>query len=160
MCSSGHCLCVFATVGLASLTCPTRFSTKALAAGGALALALFAAPVAAYAVNVSSSDGFGYQSASTWYSDGAYMTGKLTSTHGDPVYYQGSVQYNNWPDCKVGRYTSDTRSTSAVTRGGNVIASASCSFDAPYTSGIRVKVCKNNNLSPDSCGPYELDSYP
>jgi len=123
---------------------------KFISTAGFAALAFTALPLAAFAVNVSSNDGYGEQHSTHWYSDGAEVSGDLRSTHGDKVYYQGSVAYSLNIDYKVGRYTSDTSSTTAVTRGGTVRKGSG------GLQGVRVKVCKNNSLSPDSCGPYAL----
>jgi hypothetical protein len=127
---------------------------RTLAVGFGLAAAFSALPTTAYSVAVSSGSGFGSQNASHWYSDGADVTGTLTSVSGDPVYYQGSVAYSLNIDYKVGRYTSNTSSTSAVTRGGTVRKGSG------GLQGVRVKVCHDIGWSPDTCGGYSLISYP
>lgn len=116
------------------------------------ALALMLAPSVAFAVNVSSNDGSGTQSRTSsitsGVSRGAVVSGTLRSTSGSPVYYQGKVAFAGCTDVGIGRYTTDTTSTSSVTRGGTISTSLVCgSFQ-----GVKSKVCKNINNLPDSCG--------
>lgn len=87
---------------------------------GCLVAVDLAEPVGALAVNVSSHDGSGTQSPATWYSNGAKLDGTLKSTSGNPVYYSGKVNISISSDVTVGRYTSNTTSSSSVTRGGTV----------------------------------------
>ncbi len=127
---------------------------KRIARVAILTMWCLALPAAAYAVNVSSSDGSGTQSRTTTYNNGAVVSGNLKSTAEYPVYYQGRVDWPQWycSDSTVGRYSTDTTSTSAVTRGGIIAATpgAGCS-----SAGVLSKVCRNKpNLTPDSCGSW------
>lgn len=79
------------------------------------------------------------------------MVGKLRSTHGDPVYYNGDEVIDNAIDIGVGRYTTDTTSTSYVSKGGT-IGSNNCT--ANPIDGIHVKVCRNKSFFPDPCGSW------
>jgi putative hemolysin len=110
-------------------------------------LALAAAPVTAYAVNVSSNDGSGSQGVTSWYNNGASLSGSLRSTHGNPVYFSGVVVYDWQTDFRVGRYTSNTSTTYSVTRGG--ILSYVNGAD-----GVKVQICRDRNNYPDPCGSY------
>lgn len=123
---------------------------KLLAVLAAVSAAL-SAPSVAYAVSVSSNDGSGTQSVSVWLRCGADMVGKLRSTHGDPVYYNGDEVIDNAIDIGVGRYTTDTTSTSYVSKGGT-IGSNNCT--ANPIDGIHVKVCRNKSFFPDPCGSW------
>jgi hypothetical protein len=118
------------------------------------ALALTLAPSVALAVNVSSNDGSGVQyrtsSITSGVSRGAVVSGTLKSTSGSPVYYQGLVAFAGCPDEGIGRYTSDTTSTSSVTRGGTISTTLVCGD----FQGVKSKVCKNINNLPDACGSY------
>lgn len=110
-------------------------------------LLLLAAPTAAYAVNVSSNDGSGTQSVDAWYPNGAMLKGSLRSTHGNPVYFSGQVVYDWEPDFIVGRYTSNTSSTSAVSRGGPVTY-------VNGADGAKARVCRDRANYPDPCGSW------
>ncbi|WP_028050592.1 hypothetical protein [Cellulomonas sp. URHD0024] len=107
-------------------------------------------PVAAYAVNVSDNDGSGEQHRTLTYANGARVTGSLKSTSGKTVYYSGKVALGGCSDKNVGRYSDNTNSTSAVTRGGEIFASLSglCGFQ-----GVKSRVCHTLTGLPDSCGP-------
>ena len=127
------------------------FAQKAISVVAFTALAV-AAPAAALAVNVSSSDGSGSQSVTTWYSNGATVAGNLKSTSGSNVYYSGATVLNNCEDPVYGRYSSNTSSTTAVSRGGTFTKSNGswpCSFD-----GVKMRVCKDVNNLPDPCGGW------
>lgn len=118
---------------------------RSLSVAGALILI----PSAGYAVNVSSGDGYGNQHRTQSYSNGAYATGSLTSTHGSSVYYSGRVDLSWCSDVTVGRYSSNTSSTSGVTRGGYIVTSAGL---CQGVQGVRSRVCKVRNNLPDPCG--------
>lgn len=126
-------------------------SLKLWFAAAMAAVALVSAPIAAYAVNVSSNDGTGNQYVVSWMDHGANMTGNLKSIQGNKVYYAGTVVYDNWPDDNKGRYTSDTTSLTLVTRGG-ALGDWSGSFGDPYIDGVHVKICRNRPFVPDGCG--------
>ena len=117
----------------------------------AAAVAMTVAPAAAFAVNVSSNDGSGTQSVSTWYRSGGYLKGTLKSTAGNPVYYNGELVIDNAVDVPWGRYTTDTTSTTGVQKPGQV-GTTSSSFDP--IDGIHVKVCRNRANVPDPCGGW------
>jgi hypothetical protein len=124
---------------------------KALAAA-AFVVALVSVPAGAIAVNVSSNDGSGTQTVAEWYGCGAYMTGSLKSTKGAPVYYNGAVVYDNDFDAAFGRYTTNTTSTSLVTKKGLLgdnDPTGRCGAD-----GVHMKVCKDVSLGPDPCGTW------
>ncbi|MFY1649543.1 hypothetical protein ACN27J_01425 [Solwaraspora sp. WMMB762] len=134
-----------------------RLTRKIISVLSLTAIALFA-PATALAVNVSSNDGSGVQNVSTWYSDGATLTGNLRSTSGNAVYYSGQVAINNCGDSTYGRYTSNTTSTTAVTRGGTISASIGlwpCSFE-----GVKARVCRDINNLPDTCGSWSTTIRP
>jgi hypothetical protein len=117
-----------------------------------------AAPTAAMAVNVSSNDGFGVQSPSRWYSNGAILSGDLRSTAGSPVYYSGLVVINNCGDHDDGRYTNNVTSRSATSASGTVTGTIGfwpCSFD-----GVKARVCRDINNLPDSCGSWSAIMRP
>ena len=123
---------------------------RMLTVGCLVAIGL-AAPVGALAVNVSSGDGNGTQSPTTWYANGAALSGQLRSTSGNAVYYSGKVNISLSSDVTVGRYTSNTTSTSYVTRGGTV----SAVFTPPSSlQGVQARVCRDISALPDSCGSW------
>lgn len=117
----------------------------------AAALALMAAPAAAFAVNVSSNDGSGTQAVGKWYQCGAFMTGTLKSTKGQPVYYNGDTVYDHAVDTGWGRYTKDTKSLYPVTMRNQLGSTSSCLHPA---DGVHIKVCRNRNNLPDPCGSW------
>ncbi len=125
---------------------------KGLTAAVMWGLAIGLVPTTAYAVNVSSNDGFGQQSVNSWLSNGWTATGTLQSTHGDPVYYSGRIVYDWDADPICGRYTSDTTSLTPVSRGGT------CSvFPPPLfndVDGAKFRVCRNKPYAPDPCGSW------
>lgn len=111
-----------------------------------------AAPAGAWAVNVSSNDGNGTQNPTHWYSNGADLSGILRSTHGNPVYYSGKVDISLASDQTIGRYTSNTSSTSYVSRGGTVSY-----FPIIWPSefqGVEARVCRDQSFVPDPCGSW------
>lgn len=120
---------------------------------------LIAAPVAAFAVNVSSDDGSGTQTVSTWYGCGATTTGVLRSTSGHAVYYHGLVAWRHDIDDDEGRFTSDTSSTTAVSRGGTLGYAGTC-IDHDDFQGVKVKICRNLNNQPDPCGGWSTIDNP
>lgn len=127
-----------------------RGARRVLTVGCLIAVGL-AAPAGALAVNVSSDDGNGYQNPSTWYANGATLSGALRSTSGDSVYYSGRVNISLSSDVTVGRYTSNTSSTSYVSRGGDVTAV----FTPPSSlQGVRARVCRDVSFAPDPCGSW------
>lgn len=114
---------------------------------------MLAMPAMAFGVNVSSNDGAGTQYVSTWYQCGGYTTGQLRSTAGNPVYYGGLLMFNNTWDTNVGRYTSDTSSTSYVARGDSLGTPGTCSYANQFT-GVKARICRNRNNFPDGCGEW------
>ena len=129
-------------------------SAKRFLKVGVLTLSLVALPSAAYAVNVSSNDGSGTQSRTGSLSNGgATVTGSLRSTTGNTVYYAGRIQLPCGADDNTGRYSSNTSSTSLVTRGGSIQGTFlhSCAAD-----GVKSRICKVNNNLPDGCGSDSL----
>jgi hypothetical protein len=117
-------------------------------------LVLLAGPTTAFAVNVSSGDGSGTQSASKWYScGGAYLGGYLRSTNGDRVYYNGAVVYDGATgDEQYGRYTGYVTSKTAVAVRGQIgPARNGCQLPP---DGAHVKVCRDKTLWPDPCGGW------
>lgn len=78
---------------------------------------------AALAATVTSYHGSGSQSRSTSYSNGVKVTGNLKSTQGYDVCYGGKVNVNGAlcaSSVTVGCHTSNTSTTSLVTRRGNM----------------------------------------
>lgn len=112
-----------------------------------VACALMSWPVAAHAVNVSSSDGSGVQYVTSWTSIGANLNGNLKSTVGRPVYYQGAATVVGG-NTGYERYTKDVTSTDKYVGVGGWAGGVSVS---KYT-GVAVKVCRNVKALPDSCG--------
>jgi len=126
--------------------------------GFCLIVIALAVPTSAFAVNVSSNNGNGTQSASRWYSNGADLTGQLRSTSGNAVYYSGLVAISNATDPEVGRYSTNTSSTSYVTRGGTVSY-----FPIIWPSsfqGVKARVCRDINALPDTCGSWSSTIAP
>lgn len=124
-----------------------KATTHALLAAVAIAFA----PSAAYAVNVSSSGGNGTQVVTVGYDNGFSASGQLRkASAGSPVYYSGLVVYNNSQDKSCGRYTTNTSSTTYVTKGG------SCSVYNPLrdADGAKFRVCSDEYLWPDACGSW------
>lgn len=114
------------------------------------AAALCLMPTAAFAVSVSSGSGSGSQSRTSSYSNGAKVSGTLKSTSGNTVYYQGKVALGGCNDVSTGRYSSNTSSTTSVTRGGTITTNKGiCSFQ-----GVHSKICRDVPAAPDLCGPY------
>jgi hypothetical protein len=125
-----------------------------------LAVGLAALPTTAAAVSVSANDGSGSQSFvsyrtvqgpnGTTIKSGANVTGTLKSTAGKTVYYSGKVAWGNGCfDPDTGRYSSNTSSLTAVTRGG-AIDKAPLN-GCPY-QGVKSRVCTVRNNFPDACG--------
>lgn len=129
---------------LASLPMSTRTIAAAVAAGGLLATV---APLA-MAVNVSSSDGNGSESVTTWYSNGARFQGQLRSNTGRPVYFQARILFSVVGDTGWKRLTGDTTSRSYVSRNDTLTYLDS----AQSPRGADVRVCRNISAAPDSCG--------
>lgn len=120
-------------------------------------MAFLAIPFTAFAVNVSSSEGYGNQGAALWYSCGALTRGQLRSTYGNPVYYAGMQMFNGgWADQNVGRYTSDVTATYDVYREGNIGGTSVCTL-YPYFTGVKVRICRNRNNLPDICGSWAAE---
>ena len=113
--------------------------------------ALCIMPTAAFAVNVSSGSGSGWQERTESYPSGAKVAGKLRSTSGNAVYYQGNVALGGCNDVTVGRYSTNTSSTTQVDRGGTITTGKGpfCSFQ-----GVRSKICRDVSGAPDLCGPW------
>lgn len=111
--------------------------------------ALVLIPAAAGAVTASSGNGNGNQKVVSWLTNGWSASGTLRSTSGHPVYPSGKAVVSG-PDQVCGRYASDTRSASYVTRRG------SCSHHAGYLQdqGMQWRVCRNLNNLPDPCGDW------
>jgi len=108
-------------------------------------------PAAAFAVKVSSNDGSGTQSKVESYANGADVTGTLRSTSAKGVYYSGKVALSSCEDKSTGRYTSNTTSTSAVTRGGTITTGLPIGWPCGY-QGVKSKVCRDITALPDACG--------
>ena len=117
----------------------------------ALSALLILVPTSAYAVNVSSEDGSGEQHSTARHGNGATVDGKLRSTDGDAVYYQGRVVWGRCSDSGGERYTGNTRSRSSIKAGGQILAlpGIGCRFD-----GVQSKVCRDISHRPDPCGPW------
>ena len=122
---------------------------------GATSLAIAVVPTAAFAVAVSSGSGSGYQSVTQAYGNGWKATGKLKSTSGNKVYYQGKVVYDGTTDDKCGRYTSNTTSLTLVTRGGTCVETA---FRLGTADAGAFKICRDIP-GPDLCGPWAIDRF-
>lgn len=117
----------------------------------AAATLMLAAPGAALAVGVSSNDGSGSQYINQWYGCGASTYGSLRSTSGNAVYYAGRQMFNNTTDSDVGRYTTNTTSSSLVNKGGQVGPTSTCAYSSSFT-GIKVRICRDRSGLPDGCG--------
>lgn len=119
----------------------------------ALTFVALAVPTAGMAVSVSSSDGSGSQTVGRQYSNGAYLTGPLKSSVGNPVYYSGLVVLNNCSDHNDGRYTGNVTSRTGQTAAGDVTVTPPitwpCSLD-----GEKARVCRDINNQPDPCGGW------
>lgn len=104
---------------------------------------------------MSSNEGSGIQYVVQWYSNGWEATGNLKSTHGNPVYYSGLVVHNLWPDETCGRYSTNTTSLTAVTRGG------SCTHfpTGSAADGARFRVCRDLTGLPDTCGTWSSTEW-
>ncbi len=122
----------------------------------ALAVVLLGIPTTAWAVNVSSNEGSGTQSISGWADDTWASTGTLKSTSGKAVYYSGNRVYDWAPDylCDngdAGRYTTNTTSTSGVSKGGT------CGAFGIYpgnVDGAQFRICRDIQFIPDPCGSW------
>lgn len=122
------------------------------------ALAVVAAPTAAFGVSVSSSDGTGNQEPQQFFGNGADLLGSLRSFNGDPVYYSGRVDISLATDQTVGRYTTNTTSTVPTARGGTV--SFFPIFPPNEFQGVRARICKDVSLLPDPCGSWSTRMAP
>ncbi|MCX6400624.1 MAG: hypothetical protein NTX33_11940 [Propionibacteriales bacterium] len=124
-------------------------------AGLSASLLLLAAPTTAFAANVSSQDGSGYQYIAKWYPCGAKTYGNLKSKSGDRVYYSGLAMFGSLiADEDYGRYTADTSSRTLVGRSGTIGPTGKCAYRAHFT-GIKTRVCRNRPHLPDPCGSRE-----
>ncbi len=110
-------------------------------------------PATAYGVNVSSNDGSGTFGTTAWLVNGANVSGSLKSTLGNPVYQAGAVVFNRDTDDDRGRWSSDTSSTSSVTKTGSLTTSRS-GWD-----GVHSKICRNRNNLPDPCGSWSTTIF-
>lgn len=108
-------------------------------------------PASAYAVNVSSDDGSGTFGVTSWITNGANVSGSLKSTYGSPVYQSGKVVFNFATDDVRGRWSSNTSSTSSVTKSGSITSSRS------GRDGVSSRICRDRNLSPDPCGGWSTN---
>ena len=109
-------------------------------------------PTAAYGVSVSTANmGWGDQHRSQTMSGGANVTGTLRSASSSKyVYYNGQVNLSWCTDHSVGRYSSNTNSTSNVTRGGRIaVWPVMCGVQ-----GVQSKVCQDIANFPDACGGW------
>lgn len=124
-----------------------------LLAVAAISVGLLAGPGVALAVNVSSNDGNGVQNRVGTATNGADVAGNLRSVRGQPVYYQGRVNFG-FPCSMSGaeRYTSDTASTSSVSRGGEIAAIRG--IGCPNAPRVASRVARNVSLAPDPTGPF------
>jgi hypothetical protein len=113
-------------------------------------------PTAAYAVNVSSNDGSGTQSVTGWSGDTWAASDTLKSSAGNAVYFSGNRVYDSAPDyvCNAnneGRYTTNTASTSGVSKGG------SCGAFGLFpgnVDGAQFRVCRDIQIVSDPCGSW------
>ncbi len=120
-----------------------------------IAASLCAAPSAAIAVNVSSSDGFGFQYRTASYNNGAYAEGRLTSTAGKTVYYQGLVDYNlPCSNSYVGKYTGTTTSKTGIAMGGAIKGAYGYGCGAPR---VNSRVARSISGLPDPHGSWSAD---
>lgn len=129
---------------------------KKLLRVAALTLSVALAPAAAFAGNVSSNDGNGYQRVTDHGDQWFKSTGNLRSNTGNKVYYRGIVVYNNYTDYTCDRISDNTTSASYVTRGGY------CSQDIPIppsADGAGWKICRDRTGVPDGCGSQDNDYW-
>lgn len=89
------------------------------------------------------------------YSNGAKVSGKLKSTYGKKVYYQGRVDFNNWTCSDSGaiKYGSTTASKTGITTGGSIsmITTSRC---ASGGSKVQSRILEDRGLLPDPSGPW------
>lgn len=118
----------------------------------AVTASLVVAPAFAMAVGVSSNDGSGVQNRVTSFQTGADVSGNLRSTAGGRVYYEGKVNYASpCGDDAIGRYTSNTTSTTAVSSGGRITGQPGFGCGAPK---VNSRISKDLTGLPDPSGPY------
>ncbi len=123
----------------------------------AFVLATSAVPTAAWAASVSSAHGTGSQSRAESYANGARASGTLTSLQGYPVYYEGKINLTGFgclSSKSVGRYTADTTSRSAVTRGGTIVATLG-TFCSP--TSVNSRISRNISMLPDPSGNWSAN---
>jgi hypothetical protein len=125
-------------------------SSRVLKVAG-LAIGVAMIPSSALAVNVSANDGYGWQARTASYANGAAVSGWLKSTSAKVVYYSGKVAISNCSDSDTGRYSSNTSSTDAVTRGGTITTGWFISWPCGF-QGVKSRVCTAKTGIPDWCG--------
>ncbi|WP_418058480.1 hypothetical protein [Pimelobacter simplex] len=121
-----------------------------------LALAAALIPASAWAVNLSSNDGNGSQRVTSHGDQSFSSTGNLRSNTGNNVYYRGIVIYNSYTDYTCNRITSNTSSSSYVTKSG------SCSqvFPIPPSADAAGwKICRDRTGLPDGCGSQGRENF-
>jgi hypothetical protein len=85
----------------------------------ALTLGVALAPAVAYAGNVSSNDGNGWQYVDSHGDQSFSSSGALRSNTGNTVYFRGIVVYDDYPDYTCNRITSNTNSSTYVAKSGS-----------------------------------------
>lgn len=96
------------------------------------------------------------RAVTTRYNNGAAVSGTLAANRSSMyVYYSGQVDWSQWwcSDSTVGRYSSNTNSTTAVTRGGTISALPGITCGGSDTR-VRSKVCRDTSYAPDPCGSW------
>lgn len=119
----------------------------------AVALALLL-PTGAAAVNVSSNQGSGIQYKVTSYDKGGKVDGNLKSTYGNPVYYQGRLNWHTWA-CGVSEpvnYTGHVTSKSGVAAGGTIVLPAVCNG-----TNVQSRVAQHKAFAPDYFGSWSAE---
>ena len=134
------------------LTNGRRHGTQACCDGGAAILWL--APGVAYAIAASLSDaGDGSVTDSSisigrnnWGGDGQIRSYSSSKN----VYFGSLLVYNSYPDANCGRSSTDTNSTSYVSK------RVSCNTMAvsPNADGVRIRICQNKPIVSDPCGGW------
>jgi len=124
--------------------------------GALVALLMTLVPGTAWAVGVSSDDGSGYQYVTSHGDQSFHSTGGLRSRSGNKVYFRGIVVYNNYPDYTCNRISSDTTSSTTVTRGGSCWQMIPI---PPSSDGAGWKICRNRPFFPDGCGSMSREDY-
>lgn len=127
-----------------------RLGLQTLLRATIVAMVVLACPALAYGVTVSHDYGDGWQSVTSGRDYGWTATGKLRSYAG-PVYFAGNVVYDNAPDKRCGRYTSNTSSSSYVTKGGTCDKR---SIPFANADAAKFQICTDEYLWPDDCASW------